>query len=76
MLVSVGILGSVMTILSCACVIFMPVSDATTLMFTAPLFTMIFSALIMKECLTFLKVVIGNRRYHESMDLNMKSFND
>ena len=59
MLVLVGISGSLMMLTSFACVRFMPVSDATTLIFTSPLFTMILSAVIMKERLTVLKVIIG-----------------
>ena len=59
MLILVGISGSLMMLASFACIKFMPVPDATTLMFTSPLFTMIFSALIMKQRLTYLKGLVG-----------------
>merc|ERR1719167_1748672 len=59
MLILVGISGSLMMLTSFACIKFMPVSDATTLMFTSPLFTIILSALTMNERLTYLKTLIA-----------------
>ena len=60
MVVLVGILGSLTMLTAFTCVILMPVSDATVLMFTTPLFTMIFAAIFLKERLTVLKMICGN----------------
>ena len=44
---------------SFACVKFMPVSDAITLIFTAPLFTMVIAAMFMRERITVIKAIAG-----------------
>ena len=49
-----------MMLTSFACVKFMPVSDAITLIFTAPLFTMVLAAIVMKEKITVVKAFSGN----------------
>ena len=60
MVILVGMLGSLTMLTAFTCVILMPVSDATVLMFTTPLFTMIFAAIFLKERLTVLKIICGN----------------
>ena len=60
MVILVGMLGSLTMLTAFTCVILMPVSDATVLMFTTPLFTMIFAAIFLKERLTVLKMICGN----------------
>ena len=60
MVILVGLLGSLTMLTAFTCVILMPVSDATVLMFTTPLFTMIFAAIFLKERLTVLKMICGN----------------
>jgi len=59
MLCMVGLFGSLTMLTSFACVKFMPVPDAITLIFTAPLFTMVLAAIFMKEKVTIVKVVSG-----------------
>ena len=58
----VGVFGSVTMLTSFACVKFMPVADATTLMFTSPLFTMVLAAVFMKDKITIVKTVSGELR--------------
>ena len=72
MLILVGISGSLMMLTSFACIKFMPVSDATTLMFTSPLFTIILSAVFMKERLTYLKALIGKYKWYIGARFNFK----
>ena len=60
MLCVLGLNGSLMMLTSFACVKFMPVSDAITLIFTAPLFTMVLAAIVMKEKITVVKAFSGN----------------
>ena len=72
MLILVGISGSLMMLTSFACIKFMPVSDATTLMFTSPLFTIILSAVFMKERLTYLKALIGKYEWYKGARFNFK----
>ena len=57
MAVFVGIFGSLTTLTSFACLKFMPVGDAMTLIFTNPLFTMIFAAIFLGHRLTCIKNV-------------------
>ena len=52
MIFFVGLFGSLTMLTSFASVKFIPVSDATTLIFTVPLFTMILAAVFLKERLT------------------------
>jgi len=59
MTLAVGIMGTMCTFGCFACVLFMPVGDATTLMFTNPLFTIIFAAVFLRQRLTFIKVLSG-----------------
>ena len=59
MTLGVGVLGS-LAILGCySCVSFMPVGDATTLMFTVPVFTILFAAVFLRQGLNLIKVVSG-----------------
>ena len=59
MTLGVGLLGS-LAILGCfASVSFMPVGDATTLMFTVPVFTILFAAVFLRQGLNVIKVVSG-----------------
>ena len=60
MVILVGMFGSLTMLTAFTCVILMPVSDATVLMFTTPLFTMIFASIFLKERLTILKMICGN----------------
>ena len=64
MVILVGMLGSLTMLTAFTCVILMPVSDATVLMFTTPLFTMIFAAIFLKERLTVLKMICGNLKLY------------
>jgi len=57
MLCLIGLFGSLTMFTSFACVKFMPVADAITLMFTTPLFTMILAALFLRQRLSVLKVL-------------------
>merc|ERR1712242_650872 len=59
MLCMVGLFGSLTMLTSFACVKFMPVPDAITLIFTAPLFTMVLAAMFMKERVTIVKAISG-----------------
>ncbi|XP_059097482.1 uncharacterized protein LOC131891830 isoform X1 [Tigriopus californicus] len=54
-----GLFGAVTMLTAFSCVKFMPVGDAMTLIFTNPLFTMIFAALFMKQDVTIIKFVAG-----------------
>ena len=64
MVVLVGIFGSLTMLTAFTCVILMPVSDATVLMFTTPLFTMIFASIFLRERLTVLKMICGNPLFY------------
>ena len=55
----VGLCGSLTMLTSFACVKFMPVADAITLIFTAPLFTMVLAAVFMKDKVTIIKTISG-----------------
>ena len=55
----IGLFGSLTMLTSFACVKFMPVPDAITLIFTAPLFTMVLAAMFMKEKITIIKTISG-----------------
>ena len=72
MMFFVGLFGSLTMLTSFASVKFIPVSDATTLIFTVPLFTMILAAVFLKERLTMLKIICGkllfNAQNHKSID--------
>ena len=72
MMFFVGLFGSLTMLTSFASVKFIPVSDATTLIFTVPLFTMILAAIFLKERLTMLKIICGkllfNAQNHKSID--------
>ena len=59
MLCVLGLFGSLTMLTSFACVKFMPVSDAITLIFTAPLFTMVIAAMFMRERITVIKAIAG-----------------
>ena len=59
MLCLVGLLGSLNMLSPILSVQLMPVSDAVTLMFTAPLFTMLFSALFLKDQINLVKAISG-----------------
>ena len=59
MLCMIGLFGSITMITSFACVKFMPVPDAITLIFTTPLFTMVIAAIFMKERITIIKAGSG-----------------
>ena len=59
MLCLVGAFGGLTMLATFACVKFMPVGDAVTLLFTNPLFTMIFAAAFMGHRLSTLKVISG-----------------
>ena len=59
MMFFVGLFGSLTMLTSFASVKFIPVSDATTLIFTVPLFTMILAAIFLQERLTVLKIICG-----------------
>ena len=56
----VGLFGSLRMLTSFACVKFMPVADAITLIFTTPLFTMVLAAVFMKDKITIVKTISGN----------------
>ena len=60
MLCMVGLFGSLTMLTSFACVKFMPVADAITLIFTTPLFTMVLAAVFMKDKITIVKTISGN----------------
>ena len=62
MLCMVGLFGSLTMLTSFACVKFMPVADAITLIFTSPLFTMLLAAVFMKDKITIVKTISGNLR--------------
>ena len=57
MVIMVGVLGGLTMLTTFACVKFMPVGDAMTLIFTNPLFTMLFAAMFMGHRLSTLKIV-------------------
>jgi len=59
MLCMIGLFGSLTMLTSFACVKYMPVPDAITLIFTAPLFTMVLAAIFMKEKITIIKTISG-----------------
>eukprot|EP00095_Tigriopus_kingsejongensis_P011145 maker-scaffold534_size144770-snap-gene-0.34 protein:Tk11145 transcript:maker-scaffold534_size144770-snap-gene-0.34-mRNA-1 annotation:"solute carrier family 35 member g1-like" len=54
-----GLFGALTMLTAFSCVKFMPVGDAMTLIFTNPLFTMIFAAIFMKQRITILKFIAG-----------------
>ena len=54
-----GLFGSLTVLTAFVSVKFMPVPDAITLIFTAPLFTMVLAALFLKDKLTVIKVISG-----------------
>ena len=56
-----GVFGSLTMLTSFACVKFMPVADAITLIFTAPLFTIVLAAVFMKDKVTIIKTISGNQ---------------
>ena len=56
----VGVLGGLTMLTTFACVKFMPVGDAMTLIFTNPLFTMLFAACFMGHRLSTLKIISSN----------------
>ena len=70
----IGLFGSITMIASFACVKFMPVPDAITLIFTTPLFTMVIAAIFMKERITLIKAGSGKITYTECFFLNMVHF--
>ena len=55
----VGLLGSLNMLSPILSVQLMPVPDAVTLMFTTPLFTMLFSALFLKDPINLVKAISG-----------------
>ena len=57
MVMMVGVLGGLTMLTTFACVKFMPVGDAMTLIFTNPLFTMLFAACFMGHRLSTLKII-------------------
>ena len=57
MVLMVGVLGGLTMLTTFACVKFMPVGDAMTLIFTNPLFTMLFAACFMGHRLSTLKII-------------------
>jgi len=59
MVALISLVGALTILSGFACVKFMPVGDGTTLMFTVPLFTMIFAALFLKQRLTIIKSIAG-----------------
>ena len=60
MVIMISLFGSLTMLSALACVKFMPVSDATVLMFTTPLFTMVLASITKSERLTTLKITCGN----------------
>ena len=60
MVMMVGVLGGLTMLTTFACVKFMPVGDAMTLIFTNPLFTMLFAACFMGHRLSTLKIISSN----------------
>ena len=61
MLCIIAILGGFTMLTTFACVRFMPVADAITLIFTNPFFTMLFAAVFLGHRLSILKITSGRR---------------
>ena len=59
MLCVIAILGGFTMLTTFACVRFMPVADAITLIFTNPFFTMLFAAVFLGHRLSILKITSG-----------------
>ena len=59
MLCVIAILGGFTMLTTFACVRFMPVADAITLIFTNPFFTMLFAAVFLGHRLSVLKITSG-----------------
>jgi len=59
MLCLIGLFGSLTMLTSFISVRLMPVPDAITLMFTAPLFTMVLSSMFLKDRVTLIKAISG-----------------
>ena len=70
----VGVIGSLVMLTAFTCVKLMPVSDAITLIFTTPLFTLILSAIFMRERLTLFKVVCGKYKLFKWWQTNELNF--
>ena len=56
----VGLLGSLVIFGCFSCVMFMPVGDATTLLLTNPLFTIIVAAVFLGQGITLIKTISGS----------------
>ena len=54
-----GIFGSLLIICSFSCVLFMPLGDALTLIFSAPLSTMVLAAIFLGHRLRLFKITAG-----------------
>lgn len=54
-----GFFGAFMILFGFCCVLFMPLGDALTLLFSAPLSTMIIAAIFLKHRLRFFKILSG-----------------
>lgn len=54
-----GVLGSMMTICAFSCVLLMPLGDALTLIFSAPVSTMVVAAVILRHRLRLYKLSFG-----------------
>lgn len=59
MLSLIGLFGSIIMLTSFICVKLMPVPYAITLMFTTPLFTIMFSALFLNDKVSWIKAISG-----------------
>ena len=59
LMISQGLLGGLMVIFSFACIVLMPVGDALTIVFAAPISTMITAAIFLGHRLRLFKVSLG-----------------